>query len=238
MKRCYSLVLCALLVASAAYASDPNVKDELNPTPGDSWNGITANCDISAYKSGVQTFTPPFAIPDNNPAGATVGPITHPNDGTLIGDVVIDLTLTHTWEGDIIAIVGYDENCDQVIDVQATVICRPGNTTCTSTGGVGCSSNFLNTALLIDDIAPAALPTTGCLSTTNIPSGCYRPTGVGAGPLSVFENHRKGGCWYLKISDNASLDSGTLSQWSVHILNQPTIATEAKTWGGMKVLFN
>jgi subtilisin-like proprotein convertase family protein len=56
--------------------------------------------------------------------------------------------------------------------------------------------------------------------------------------LSVFENHRKGGCWYLKISDNASLDSGTLAQWSVHILNQPTIATEAKTWGGMKVLFN
>src|SRR5678815_1081392 len=147
MKRCYSPILrslvCVAILASAAYASDPNVKDELNPTPGNPENIVAANCDLQGYKSGVQTFPTPLPIPDNNPAGTTVGPITIPDDGSLIDDVAIDLKIAHTWIGDIVARVGYDEGCDGAIDLAATIICRPGNTGCVATGGVGCSSNFL-----------------------------------------------------------------------------------------------
>jgi len=245
MKRCYSPILrslvCVAILASAAYASDPSVKDELNPTPGNPENIIATNCDLAGYKSGVQVFTPPVAIPDNNPAGATFGPITIADDGSLIDDVVIDLSIAHTWIGDLVIRVGYDEGCDGAIDVSSTVICRPGNTGCVSTGGVGCSANFLcnnNSPYMFDDIAPAALPTTGCSSTTNVAAGCYRPTGAGAGPLSIFEGHRKGGCWYIFASDNASLDTGTICQWSVHLKNRTTIAVTPVSWSGAKVLFN
>jgi hypothetical protein len=245
MKRCHYLrlaaALCVAMFAVNALAVDVNVKDDSNRTPGDpSDPSGLANCDLTGYKSETAIYNPPVAIPDNNPAGVTVGPLVIPDDGTLVGDVVIDLRLNHTWIGDIIANVSYDENCDGTIDVQTTVFCRPGRTgSCGTTGsGVGCSSNFLcDNILLFDDAATASLPTTGCLSATNVPAGCYRPTGINAGLLSVFEGHRKGGCWYLSLSDNASLDTGTLCQFSVHVLNTIPIGVAPSNWSNVKATY-
>jgi len=241
MKRCYSSILrslvCVMILATAAYAADPSVKDELNPTPGDPENIIATNCDLAGYKAGVQTFPTPVPIPDNNVAGVTVGPIIIADDNSLIDDVVIDLKIAHTWIGDLTVRIGYDENCDGAIDVSSTVICRPGNATCTGTA-VGCSSNFLcANGLFFDDVAPAALPTASCLTGTNVAAGCYRPTGAGTGPLSIFEGHRKGGCWYMFVNDQAGADLGTICEWSVHLKNRTTIATVPASWSSTKVLF-
>ena len=201
---------------------------------------IAANCDLTNYKMEMQTFSPPATVLDNTPAGGTFGPIIVPADGRTISDVVIDLDWAHTWIGDLIARVDYDEDSNGSVDVSATIVCRPGRTvSCGPTGtGAGCSSNFTTGALYyFDDTAAASLPTTGCLSATNIPGGCYKPTGLGAGPLSVFEGRLKGGKWYLFISDNAAGDLLTLTKWSVHILNSP-IAVEPTSWGTVKVLYN
>lgn len=244
MKRSYSAILRSLVVlalaASAAVAAD-DVKDELNPTPGVPSDIFPqANCDLQGYKSEAVTFTPAVAIPDNNAAGVTVGPLIVPDDGSIIADVIIDLQIAHTWIGDIKATVGYDANCDGAIDAQAAFICRPGSTTgCAAGTLVGCSSNFVcANGLVFDDAGTASLPTAACSSTANVAAGCYRPTGVGVGTFDVFNNLRKGGCWYLNINDNAGLDTGTICGWSVHIKNQTQIGVENKTWSTVKTMYN
>ena len=245
MRRCQRTFLSAALgvalLATAALASDPSVKDEFNPTPGDPSETVgQVDCNLTGYKNEIMVLNPPLAIPDNNPTGVSVGPLVIPDDGTLIGDVIIDLRLSHTWIGDIIATVGYDENCDGAVDVSSTILCRPGRTvSCGTTGsGVGCSSNLIcDNTYLFDDAATASLPSTGCSSPTNIPGGCYRPTGLDTGLLSVFEGHRKGGCWYLRLSDNAIADTGTLCQFSVHILNTIPIGVEPSNWSNIKAIY-
>lgn len=243
MKRSYSTFLRSLLCVAvlAVSASAEEVKNENGPTEGPPSEVVpAANCNLQGYKSEVVTFTAPIPIPDNVAAGVTIGPIVIPDDGSLIADVVIDLSLVHTWSGDLIATVGYDANCDGAIDASSVIICRPGRTiSCGAAGsGFGCSSNFIcaNT-LLFDDTAAAGLPTTGCLTATNIAPGCYRPTGLGVGTLAVFDNLRKGGCWYLNISDNAAADTGNICGWSVHILNQTVVGVESVTWSATKNLY-
>lgn len=242
MKRSYSTILrsllCVAVLAFGAVAAD-DVKYEDVPTPGEP-SDITpaANCDLTGYKLGEQTFPTPVPIPDNQAVGVTVGPIVIADDGTLIADVIIDLNLAHTWIGDITATVGYDANCDGAIDVSSVIICRPGSTLCSGTA-VGCSSNFIcANRLLIDDTAAAGIPSTSCLSTTNVAAGCYRPTGSTVGNLDVFNNLRKGGCWYLHVSDRAGLDVGTICGWSVHLLNQGEVGVEPTSWSAAKQLFN
>ena len=233
------LVACIALVLLAASAFAEDVKDTTNEGPMDPI--ISANCDLTNYKVEIQTFSPPRTVTDNNATGTTFGPIVLAGDGLLIADVVIDIDWAHTWIGDVIARVDYDENNDTVIDASSTIVCRPGRTvSCGPSGtGVGCSSNFTTGAIYnFDDTAAASLPTAGCVSTTNIPGGCYLPTGLGATPLSAFEGRLKGGKWYLFISDNAAGDVLTLTRWSVHIFNDIPVSVEPTSWGNLKVLYN
>lgn len=221
--------LCSLLMVASAFADE--VKDEGNTDPMQFTN---ANCDLQGYKMEMQEFPTPVPIPDGDPNGVIVGPIIVPDDGSIIADVVIDLLVSHTWLGDLIAQVGYDATCDGSVDVFNTIIARPG---VSPTSTFGCSSNLLCANTYLFDDTGVSLPTTPCTSSVNIPGGCYRPTGTGSSPLSVFDNLRKGGCWYLFMSDNAAADTGTICKWSVHILNQPPIGVESASWGNVKALF-
>jgi len=246
MTRCYSSFLpsmaCVALLAASAFA-----EEKIPSSVGGDESVIQANCDISLYKHEIQTINPPAAIPDNTGASLTVGPITtfdEPN--MVIGDVVIDLSATHTWIGDLVVTVQYDEGCNQSIDAEATIIGRPGRAgACTPAGSpFGCSSNLIAAnQLLFDDTSATKLGTTAAdvctgTSTTNNPAGCYRPTGSCSSPLAIFENRRKGGCWYLKVTDMGGGDVGTVTAWSVHIFNQTQIGVEPETWSSVKVLYN
>lgn len=239
-KRCarvLPLVACSALMACASSAFAADVKDTQGPGP--TVPVITANCDLVDHKMEAQTFSPPATVPDNNPAGVTFGPIVLPADGMFVGHVVMELDCSHSWIGDLIVRLDYDENSDDVIDATSTVICRPGRTgSCGPIGGagLGCGSNFTTGAVYrFDDTTTVSLPETVCNS-TNIPGGCYRPTGLGAGPLSVFKDRTKGGRWWLFVSDNAPTDVFTLTRWSVHILNTP-VAVAPTSWGQVKVLY-
>lgn len=238
MKKNYYLAAFAVLalsVAPLANAADIKV-DEGGPDVAGPQLG--PNCDLTGYKTEVQNFPTPVAVPDNNPAGVTIGPITVPNDGSKFLDVIVGLNWNHTWLGDIVAEVRYDAGCDGSTDAAELLMCRPGRTvSCGATGtGVGCSSNFIaaNTYNFSGD-ATASIPSTGCASATNVAGGCYKPTGLGTdGNLDAFDQLFKGGCFYLFVSDNAGADLGTITSWQVHTLNERPVPTEVSSWSQIK----
>ena len=235
--RLLSLVACGALLVCAATAFATDVKDTRSERPADPV--ITANCDLVDHKMEEQTFSPPTTVPDNASAGATFGPIVLPADAMFIRHVVLELECSHTWIGDLIVRLEYDENSDDVIDVTATVICRPGRTgSCGAIGmGFGCGSNLTTGAVYrFDDTAASSLPESGCATLTDIPGGCYKPTGLGADPLSVFGDRSKGGRWWLFVSDNANGDLFAMTRWAVHILNSP-VGVAPASWGQVKVLY-
>ena len=244
MTKRYGFVLLAaltLLAAPLAFAAeDIKVDDAVPGSPGTPGPQRGPNCDLLGYKSEVQNFVPPSAIPDNSAAGATYGPITVPNDGTKFLDVVVGLNVTHTWLGDLKAIVIYDENCDGTAtpNVADTLLCRAGSTNC-STTAVGCSSNLVaaNTYNFSNEATVVLNPTT-CTSSVNLAGGCFQPSGAIDRKLTNFNGHNKGGCFYLFLSDNASLDTGTISSWQVHTLNERPAATESVTWTSLKSRYN
>ena len=235
--RALPLITCGALLVCAATAFATGEKD--TRTDGPASPVITSNCDLAEHKMAEQTFSPPTTVPDNNLAGVTFGPIILPADAMFISHVVLELDCSHTWIGDLIVRLEYDENSDNVIDVTSTVICRPGRTgSCGASGvGLGCGSNFATGAVYrFDDTAANSLPETGCSSGTDIPGGCYLPTGLDADPLSVFEGRSKGGRWWVSVSDNATGDVFTMTRWGVDILNTTVGVTQA-SWGQVKALY-
>jgi len=244
MKRSYSTIWATLailaLAASSAWAEEVKVDNSAPSGPG---NGVQANCNLTGYKSEFQQLAG-IGVPDNNAAGITVGPIVVPADGSLIADVIIDLSMTHSWVGDVIVAIGYDELCDGAVDAQSIVMCRPrgtqvaANAPCgAATTGFGCAGDLTTAStLLFDDSAAAAVADGVCPNP--IPAGCYKPSPQGGSPLAVFRNLRKGGCWYMNVSDRAGGDLGTLLSWSVHILNQTQIGVSQADWGTVKRLYN
>jgi len=196
---------------------------------------VVSNCDLAGHKSQTQTFSPAADIPDNSPAGVTFGPIVLPADQLVIDHLVLELDCAHTWLGDLIVRLRYDQDSDGAVDDSSTVICRPGRTgSCGPSGaGLGCGANLTTGAVYrFDDTATSPLPES-CVSGTNIPGGCYLPTGLGAGPLAVFRGLAKGGRWWLFVSDNGVSDRGTVTGWSVYLLN--TTPVTPTSWGQLKL---
>ena len=198
-------------------------------------------CDIPNYKGDVIVLPTPLSIPDNNLGGVVVGTLTTPNDGTRFLDVIVSLRMTHTWLGDIVATLSYDESCDGAVDAVSKFICRPARGSCIPTIGAdfGCPSNLVaaNT-IYVSDASAAVLGTApfSCGTTAfNIPGGCYKGN-ANADPLSVFDDLRKGGCFSLHIGDNGAGDAGTISEWGVYTLNQSIVPVTPVTWGAIKSL--
>src|SRR5262249_35762806 len=71
-----------------------------------------------------------------------------------------------------------------------------------------CGPYTLSDAGSITFDAAAAAETTG---SSCIPSGTYKPDN----PLSAFNGQSMAGTWQLKVWDDASTDTGTLSSWSL-----------------------
>lgn len=247
MKKNYHLVALAafaLAVAPVAWAEDIKVDEGGPETAGPQ---LGPNCDLTGYKTEVQSFSTPVSIPDNNATGVTIGPITVVADGTKFTDVIVGLNMNHTWIGDLHAIVGYDLGCDGSIDAQEVLLCRPGRvgaTNCSALGGgtegFGCSSNLVaaNTYNFSSD-ATVSFPVAGCVSTTNIAGGCYNPTGVTAdGNMDAFDQLQKGGCFYMAIRDMGAGDLGTITGWQVHTLNERPVPAVSSTWTAIKALHN
>ena len=222
---------CGVMLALGASAVAEDTKQDPEGPPTSPV--IAAECDLTDFKTGTQVFTPPEPIPPTNPAGITLGPIVLPDDGMFIEVVVIELDMAHTFVADLIVRVHYDENSDGIMDATSTLMCRPGRSSCAPVGTGGCAFNLTTGAIYrFDDTATAPLP----CATTNIPGGCYQPTGDGATSLLAFEGRTKGGRWWLFVSDNQAGDTGTVTSWSVHLKNTPVSAIPA-SWGQLKAIY-
>ena len=184
-------------------------------------------CPLDNYKG--YKFDANVSIPDNVPAGITVGPIVFPSDGSTILDVVVDLSISHTWVGDLIVQLTHTGPGG----TQSTFLLnRPGVPQTT----VGCSGDLVGTDTnkYYFGTNPALLTLGESACPAQIPVQCYQVAPENPNGLVSFRNYPKDGTWTLFVSDNAGLDTGILRNFSVHLLNEGPVAVEASTWGHMK----
>ena len=116
--------------------------------------------------------------------------------GYVIGDVNIDLGITHTWIGDVEATVEHNAVSQFV-----------WNNQCGSTDNLNATADDDGTTTLCTVLAAGP-----------IDSVFFAPEVGGMPPLSNFNGMDSAGDWTITIADTfASADDGILNQWSVHI---------------------
>ncbi|MGB1253040.1 MAG: GEVED domain-containing protein, partial [Candidatus Promineifilaceae bacterium] len=138
--------------------------------------------------------TSTLAIPDNSSAGI-VSSQTISQNGTL-SDLNVSIELTHTYVGDLVITLEHADSNSTV-----TIIDKP-----TSNGTSSCGGN--NISAIFDDAATNIAETT-CSTTDPALSGLLKPNGT----LSSFNGDNFAGTWNLKVSDLASNDIGSITQW-------------------------
>ncbi|MFN7021797.1 MAG: proprotein convertase P-domain-containing protein [Phycisphaerales bacterium] len=145
----------------------------------------------------------PAAIPDNSPAG--IGLTAQVQDELVIGDVRLELNLTHTFCGDLAVTLSHE-------GVTATIMRRVGG------GDFGDDSNLSGVYAFTDGgavtIWAAAVSAPGTQSV--VPPGAYRAADQYANTVSLrsaFAGLPAAGAWTLTISDNGALDTGVLNGW-------------------------
>jgi subtilisin-like proprotein convertase family protein len=140
------------------------------------------------------------AIPDANATGVTSN-LTFPNVGS-VRDVNVRVDVTHTFDGDL-----------------RMTLRSPAGTTVTLVNQRGSGGdNFTNT--VFDDEAATAIGAGSAPFT-----GSFRPEE----PLSAFDAEASAGTWQLRVSDLASLDTGTLNGWGLDMPGAPTCSAPAGT---------
>jgi len=146
-------------------------------------------------------------IPDNNPTGITVSFDVTGMTGSVT-DVNVDMTLTHSWVGDLNAVLSSPDG------TMFELFHRTGSTSGTGTG----DSSDLNGTYIFDDgavgdwWAEAALRS----GTQALTPGSYRTsapqTGAATEMNAAFSSIPAiNGTWTLKITDNAGGDTGPIT---------------------------
>ena len=158
-----------------------------------------------------------FAIPDNDPIGAS-SMFNVVGAGTIVSIDSVTLTFdtAHTWAGDLIVTF---KNVNTGKDVH--LFSRVGATVA---GGVGDSSDLLGAYTFTTGGASFATAAAATASTVVIAPGSYarasHAAGIPAGAFfdaddySIFTGDAIAGDWQLSISDNAGGDTGSISSWS------------------------
>ncbi len=150
-----------------------------------------------------------YAIPDNNPAGASSSINVNLAPNEVITDVSVVLSgFTHSYIGDINAtLTGPGGSIDLMIN--------------TGGPGFGDSSNVNGVYVFADtgadwwNAAVAAGGTAGVIT-----SGVYAPSTVNNGAQSfaaTYGGSTTNGLWTLTLSDNAGADTGSLGSWTLSI---------------------
>ncbi len=149
-----------------------------------------------------------MAIPDDTPApGGVVSTITVPDTFT-VGDIRLDLVLSHPFAGDLTATLTHAGRT-------ATLFERLGG------GPYGDDSNFAGTYTFADSAADtiwrAAVESAPDTSSV-IPASAHRAADRYGNTVSLraaFDGLSSAGAWTLSISDNSEFETGTLTQWSI-----------------------
>ncbi len=168
-------------------------------------NGVPDECEGGEQDYEIDV-SPPLLIPDCSPAGASH--TFNVPDSFTIDDLDIDLTITHTWMGDLCVTVTHPDGV-----TSATIVDRPGMADpgpCDGTGCCGCSAD--NYAGVILDDEGSGGPVEGLCTPDLASPPNYTPNN----PLSVFDGMEAAGDWTISFVDGACGDIGTLDHWSLH----------------------
>lgn len=234
------LACCGLLLASTLSFAQDKDGSEVGDEPA-----AGPNCDVTGYKTERIVYSTPVPIPDNIAAGVMLGPIFMPPDGDIVNDVILEVDWAHTWAGDLIVDLIYDPDCEgPLAGIPSRVLCRARGTQVDarapcgiSTTNFGCSGDLsANNLYMFSDEAlnPFAV---GASCALTVPSGCYKQSDQGGGSFSIWRGLPKGGCWYLRVSDNAGLDTGSVHGWAVYVRNQRPVPVAETSWGSVKNIY-
>jgi hypothetical protein len=232
MRSCFiGLAVLALLVNGTAFANSPTVKEGWIDAPA---GADGPGCLTEGYKS--YTLTSGAPIPDNTARGVVSGPLAIADAEGVI-DAVVDVSISHTWVGDLSVELFYDDECNGFADDSAiSLLCRQDLAGCTLVGGCcGCSSDLVTTNTYTFSSAGSGPIAEPC-GASPVPAGCFTEAVETVSRLGDVT--AKEGCWYLVISDGAGADTGFLSDWTLYFLNDTGTATEAASWGSVKSLYN
>lgn len=192
----FSNILIDETVETNSYTNDVDL-----PTDADIyWKVETiSGCNVTNPESNVfqfhtlavYCFTVPTAIPDNTPAGVDLS-ISIATTG-LLASITTSIKSDHTWPGDLIFTLSH-------AGTGAIIYDRPGVPLVNT---VGCNIPVIDA--ILDDTATSlvedACPVTGTLSPN--------------APLAGLAGVDFSGNWTLNISDNANLDTGSITEFCI-----------------------
>ncbi|MBL0202416.1 MAG: M36 family metallopeptidase [Chitinophagaceae bacterium] len=180
-------------------------------------NTVTYNLPAVPCVSTYSYTGPAVAVPDNTPAGVDI-PLTVSGAGTITDlDFRFDAAPASTCD----ATVG---NTNAAMDHTfigdlVFTLTSPLGTTVTIVNRRGGTRENICTTLLDDDGAFPALSTVTSSSGQTL-SGNFAPDN----PLSAFDGQNANGVWTLNVSDNASVDIGSMRRFSLIISSAtPTV---------------
>lgn len=197
------------IVDSAVVPTNTYTSNTLNTTTQYWWRVRAVNdCSQGSYSSAsfttanisCQTYNStdtPLNIPDNNLAG--VNSIINVPTTSLISDVNVTINITHTFVGDLIL----------------KLISPAGSEVILSNRRGGGGDNYVGTTFdddAVNLIANGVAPFTGT----------FQPEGS----LASFNGQFSGGNWILNVSDNAGLDVGDITSWTLEICGSPQTDTD------------
>jgi len=135
-------------------------------------------------------------IPDDDPAGLTIGPIHVPDDGSPLDGVVLRLDIAHVSPADLQLSIRYDSDDDGKPDAGAPLELHRARGNGWAAGEPhACPSRLDGTYYFEDD----------------------SPCGEGDVSLSAFDGMRPGGAFYLVVADTLADDTGVVRGWSVYM---------------------
>ncbi len=148
----------------------------------------------------VYQSSPNATIPDGGGSGNAATDTINVPDSVVMGDVNIDLSITHTWVGDVTATISH-------LGTTVVFFDRPGVPAST----YGCSTDNLS-GILLDDAGTGGTIESQCAANLSSPPN-YTPNN----PLSAFNGMDSAGVWTITVYDSVTPDPGTLNTWSLHI---------------------
>lgn len=183
-----------------------------------------STCPLDAYKG--------FKLEVNRPIVDNVlvvaGPLVIPDDGSTILDLVVDLGISHTWVGDLTVTL---EHIGPGGIQSVKLLDRPGVPAST----FGCGGDLVSTTINKYYFGTGNLAVLGESSCPiTIPTNCYAVAPENAGGLLPFRGVPKAGEWWIRVLDSGAGDSGTLINFSIHVLNDAPVSTESASWGAVK----
>jgi subtilisin-like proprotein convertase family protein len=144
----------------------------------------------------------PFPVPDGPAANTAGAPLTNTitvAEAGAIGDLDVQVNITHTWVGDLVVRLAKGATTVGLANRPGLGNPNPG----------GCGTANMN--VIFDDEGTAGAIDVACTAGAYTTGGRYTPTQA----LTGFDGQDRAGDWTLTVIDNWVGDTGSLVSWSL-----------------------